>query len=281
MSRMLADIQQTGFALLKGALPNPSSFADAYRAFDAVANLVEADELAEILLEKTAVDWTKKPDLLGYYAKAPMGFRNRSERQDKEKKSYFQYTPAYEAFVRTNYPRIMAKYPEIDWLFVNCDSLCRASEQVLKSVILEFDRHFPGLRTLLLRKGNPSPVILRLLRYEPGNQIETLPHYDKSAFTVHMHSDDSKADQFVIGPWCAGELSLADLNPVTRRANCDAVVFPGLFLDQMGYHEIRPTPHAALGSEDNRYRHVAVGFWLVPFMMTEHLSTNIPYKGAA
>ena len=76
-------------------------------------------------------------------------------------------------------------------------------------------------------------MILKLIRYEPGEHIESLPHCDKSAFTVHMHSDDEASDQFVIGRWQPTELLLTDLAPIARpdsaRSN-DAVVFPGMFL---------------------------------------------------
>ncbi len=154
--------------------------------------------------------------------------------------------------------------------------------KVLRSVILEFDRNYPGVRRLLLRQSGSVPVIVRLIRYEPGEHIESLPHYDKSAFTVHMHSDDGSCDQFVIGRWQLGILKLSDLTPVARRPNFqrpnDAVVFPGLFLSEMGYDEIRPSPHAAFGSKETKFRHVSVGFWLVPFMITDHLVTNIPFQ---
>ena len=99
-----------------------------------------------------------------------------------------------------------------------------------------------------------------------------------------MHSDDKSGDQFVIGRWRPTELLLSDLAPVVRIGSFhynDALVFPGLFLNEMGYHEILPSPHAALGSTAMRHRHVSVGFWLVPFMSTDHLITSVPFKSAA
>jgi hypothetical protein len=280
---VFSEIQQNGFVLIAGALPTPSTFAKIYKAFDVVANLLSTDELAAITLDKTAVDWAKDLRRSGFLARAPMGFRDRSIRSDKENKSYFHYASGYGAFVRENYPRLLPRYPEIGWLFENCETLCDASVKVLESVIFDFDKRYPGVRRLLVRKHEFPPVVVRLIRYEPGIDIETMPHHDKSAFTVHMHSDDPRADQFVIGPW-RRELELAHLSPIKSRANLrqasDAVVFPGLFLGQMGYEEILPSPHAALGSESARHRHVAVGFWLVPFMLTDHLTTNIPSKVA-
>lgn len=162
--------------------------------------------------------------------------------------------------------------------------LSEAAATILRPIIDEFERRYPGLRRLLVRQQRTPPVVVRLIRYEPGSQIESEPHHDKSAFTLHMHSDDTAADQFVIGPW-RRELKLTDLKPVVSRAELrrtrDAVVFPGLFLSHMGYEEILPSPHAALGSKYPTHRHVAVGFWLIPYMLTDHLSTNICLRGVA
>ena len=240
-----------------------------------------ADELLAITLEKSAEYWAKDSARRLFFAGAPMGYRDRSIRPDKAKKSYLQYAPVYGAFVRQNFPHLISAYPEIDWLFAKCDTLWNASVDVLYTVIVEFDRHYPGISRLLVRQHGSAPVILKLIRYEPGEHIESLPHCDKSAFTVHMHSDDEASDQFVIGRWQPTELLLTDLAPIARpdsaRSN-DAVVFPGMFLREMGYPEILPSPHAALGSTAIRYRHVAVGFWLIPFMSTDHLITNVPFQ---
>jgi hypothetical protein len=284
MSKIFDAIRQNGFVLIRDALPPPSTFIEVYKAFDGVAKLMATDELASIILEKTAIDWAKDLRRSGFLARAPMGFRDRSIRPDKAKKSYFQYASGYGAFVRANYPRLFSTYPEVDWLFANCEILSEAAVTILRPVILEFERRYPGLRRLLIREQGFPPVVVRLIRYEPGSEIESMPHHDKSAFTIHMNSDDATADQFVIGPW-RRELELSDLKPIMSRANLrrtsDAVVFPGMFLGQMGYEEILPSPHAALGSKDARLRHVAVGFWLIPFMFTDHLSTNIPLRGVA
>ena len=284
VTKLVSEIGARGYARLHAALPSSPIFSETYKAFDTVAERASVDELVAITLEKSAEYWTKDFTRRSFFAGAPMGYRNRSIRADKAKKSYFQYAPVYGSFVRENFPHLILAYPEIDWLFAKCDTLWNASVDVLHTVILEYDRHYPGIRRLLVRQNGSAPVILRLLRYEPGEHIESQPHYDKSAFTVHMHSDDEAGNQFVIGRWHPTELLLTDLAPVARQNSGhsnDAVVFPGLFLSEMGYQEILPSPHAALGSNVMRYRHVSVGFRLVPFMSTDHLITNVPFKRAA
>lgn len=285
MSALLSSINRRGFTLIPNALPPLSIFQETYEAFDAVTGVVRTNDLTAIVLEKTADAWNDDLSRSAFYARAPMGFRDRSLRADKEKKVYFQYSPEYGQFVSKRYPGLLLMSPEVQRLFKFCDKLWNQSANILKSVILELDEDYPGLKTLLVRRKRAFPVILRLIRYEPGTHLLTSPHHDKSALTIHMHSDDGAANQFIIGPARSGGLKLSDLSPVKRRANSrharDAVVFPGMFLSQMGYEEIPASPHAALCSEESRYRHVAVAFWLVPFMFTDHLKTDLAFTVAA
>jgi hypothetical protein len=123
MSSAVSDIRQNGFACISEGISESDAFLQTYKAYDALTELISANELVAIALEKTANAWAVDLPRASYFARAPMGYRDRLGRADKEKKSYFQYAPAYAEFVRQSYPSLISGYPEIEWLFAKCDAL--------------------------------------------------------------------------------------------------------------------------------------------------------------
>ena len=279
-SSLLSSIYRDGYAILANALPVQSTFDELYSAFDIAVQSLEQKVLVSSLVEKISEAWAADSRLSAYYARAPMGFRNRAVRIDKDRKQYFQYCREFGGFVKTRFPALLSEYPEFSLLFSLSDALWELSGRTLRAVILHIAESgkFEGLSKVLVRREREFPLLLRLIRYDPGPKLATAPHLDKSAFTLHLNSDDKSGDRFLIGPGGRDLVSLADLRPAQiRRAGgaTDAIVFPGLFLNTAGYDALPATPHAALGMEEQTYRHSLVSFWLVPYLISDHLDTNI------
>jgi hypothetical protein len=190
-------------------------------------------------------------------------------------------------FVKNHFPTLLSHNRELNIFFDLSEALWDLSAKILHPIILALDQEteFFGLRKILIRRNRSFPVILRLIRYEPGPAIATPLHFDKSALTLHMNSNDSSGDRFLIGPGGRRDISITDLVPIGGRKNetgaTHAIVFPGLFLNTIGFDYLPPTPYAALGMPNSQYRHTLVAFWLVPFLISEHLITNVPNRAAS
>jgi hypothetical protein len=241
-----------------------------------VAEIAERKEVQHALDDLQA-KWMTNKKRCSYYDGAPMGFRDRTGRSDKEAKRYFQYCQEFGQLARLECPDLFRVSKTIATLICLLDSCAASAETAMLTYIRMLAEEYPGIDAVLTRKDRPAPVLLRLIQYASSPVLSVVPHVDKSALTLHMHSNDGPSERFIMGkPDEFPRLSTMKAVERASEAGERALVFAGALLREAGF-DVPPTPHAVFGGTSSVPRQALVAFWLVPNLNTDHLTTDVPF----
>jgi hypothetical protein len=121
------------------------------------------------------------------------------------------------------------------------------------------------------------PVAIRLLQYFGDSQFYTDPHVDKSAITIIADTDDPADDPcLVFGPLTPRVPLLSEFAPIQKRGD-ESLLFLGAAAREAGFNDFRPIPHAVRPAREQRVRHSAIFFWLLPGIDLKAFSTSVPF----
>ncbi len=260
----LNKFEDRGYAVFNGVLPSMRWFEGVYEDFDRFIDSVESEPEKGLQLRRYAQEWLKEDDHDYYYCNVPCSYRNRLVNDRKRDKVYLQwcYDFSRSALFRgsaigqeSNTIRLCEKLEELEYI---CSPIFRDCIDDLGRTFPAFAARFDTNRAL--------PVIFKLVRYSLSPlRFATDPHYDKSALSLILNSDDAHVN------WKIGKghsCRLSDMAapfdyPEDRDQPTDTILFPGLCLRAMDV-AVDPAPHCVMPVTDRPYRHSIIAFLLIP-----------------
>lgn len=275
-SNLWLHIMQEGFATVPSPL-SKTAWNRIYALFDAFVDSVSLDPSAMQAFNDSAKEWQVRSGLSPYFASyfSPY-FRDTNHKQGKDQKRIIQMCEPYSRYLD------QAKSPLLDNHFYRAllDGLMAAlysTVAAIEPLLGELREDYPDVYNALVPDANLPPVALRLLSYSSDNAFATNPHVDKSAVTVIVDTDDPIEDPKLVyaPPTVIGTCpKLSHFRPVMRAEN-GAVMFLGAALQQAGYSEFTPLPHAVRPFRSAGLRHSAVFFWLLPHFDMKTFDTTV------
>lgn len=267
-------LSEKGYVVIEDILPPRIWFDEMYSLFDSIISSMTAQSEGE--LKESYENWLI--DNEKYYCGVPLGYRKRTGENGKDFKIYLQW--CYD-FSESSHFKINDS--EIYNMLKKLYSFFRVLEECCSSIFLKAIKdigfkypHFANYFTL----DRKLPIIFKIIRYEQkSDNLGTPPHYDKSALSMILDSNDQKVN------WKIGQGTNCLLSsmhspfeyPKDPKAYNHAILFPGLCLKEVDV-DILPSPHFVMPIRDKVYRHSIVSFLLVPNLEgTEHLDTKAKY----
>lgn len=275
---LLNEITENGYATLRRSMPSRYNFGALYALFDQVANIHCFEKQQNSRIKAEADAWQMMAGNQAAYAGAPMGFNDRRARTDKAEKYYFQYCREFHYYLRSHHASTYYQCPVFAAFAEKLFELSDLADGIFRGLAKELDNGAGNLsRVLFGNCGTPS-ILLKVLCYEPSTTWGTVPHFDKSALSLVMNTDDVERENFRIGQYRPGitteELTAPDRIVEDGTAPGNALLFPGMCLYAIGESQIMPTPHGVLPVSNNRRRHSLIAFLLAPGIDTSAMETN-------
>jgi len=206
-------------------------------------------------------------------------------KRNKDKKFYLQFCREYGDWVIKNRATQLASIPELEHLFHQLLDIEKVCENIFLEKLTEMSVLHPGIRKLFYWYNGEQrvPISIRVISYENEGHFSVSPHFDKSAATILLPSDDKPDEEcLIVAPADGTPFNHENLKGIIRpkphnpdSESCSLFI-TGAMLQEIGV-SIPPTPHAVL-PHDRLLRHVLVAFCNVPYMDTKHFTTSIVYK---
>lgn len=279
-------LRDRGYFVFKSVLASRRDFVNCYLLFDELCNAVSHDRSIADRLYAAVQEWQAEGDIARYFCGVPAGFKTRNDRDGSSGhrfKDYLQYTLAFaqsNAFRRSglqSFPCVAQLYESLAELHFTCSGLFT---QAIKSICNLANQ---SLYSRLVYDDRLAPVVIKVLRYRRNPlRWATDPHFDKSALSLIIHSDDEEFS-VRLGAQGSGAIRLSELrSPISYPKSPvdpnDAVLITGLCLREMGLGEFPPSPHLVLPVTDRPFRHSIVAFYLVPYLRgTDILRTTVNF----
>jgi hypothetical protein len=207
-------------------------------------------------------------------------FRDRHGRKNKRAKDYLQFCLSYahsDAFREAK----IANIPEVRELFEKLSDLHFRCVELFAGTVEGICAGSLQLRDRIQPPGNLSLIVIKMLRYSPqAARFATEPHFDKSALSLLLDSDDNEVRYRVAKYELPVRLSQF-VAPCEYRSNVGvpgpATIISGLCLREIGLRRFQPSPHFVLPVTGRR-RHSVVAFLLVPGLEgTDQMSTYVDF----
>jgi hypothetical protein len=244
--------------------------------FDQIRELAQEWE-RDFAASDEAIPWTNVR--FGVRDKRPATSRN------KDKKFYLQFCREYGDWVIKNRSTQLAAIPELEYLFHQLLEVEKICQEIFLQKLSEMSISHPGIKKLFYSYDGQKrvPISIRVISYENEGHFSVSPHFDKSAVTILLPSDDMPDQEcLIVAPADGTPFNHENLKGIIRpkpthpdSESC-ALFITGAMLEEIGV-SIPPTPHAVL-PHDRLLRHVLVAFCNVPYMDTKHLTYSIVYK---
>jgi hypothetical protein len=279
--KILRDLASQSYVVFKGALPNRCWFNNLYNTYDDVSRLLLETPALLDEWHRCVESWQRIRDTRQFFCGTPTDFRDRSTRADKRDKEYLQYSLDF-ATSSAFRDSVLSRNCAVVRLFGMLEELHFACADLFFRVIDSITAEVPEAKSRLLYDGRLAPIIIKVLRYNRRpERFATDPHFDKSALSLLLNSDD-KSVSYRLGRYVPSEIRYSELfAPIEYPPNDDqwndAVLISGLCLREVGLSALPPTPHSVLPVQDRDVRHSVVAFYLVPYLDTTHMTTNAPY----
>lgn len=277
------DLGSQGYHVFRDALQPRRWFTSLYAAYDKVSTLVADKPQLLRQWEAAYVQWQAEGDNKAYFADVPPFFKNRSPlptSSAKRNKEYIQFcldfaeSPAY----RTSSLAVIGEFRELVELMTE---LHYTSDRLFWRAIRSITDDESMMRRRLRPAGRVAPIVLKAIRYNyDPKRFATDPHYDKSALSLLLHSDDRHVSYGVAAhtsePVRCTELRAPIDYPLSDDAPNHGVLISGLCFQKIGVG-IGPSPHAVLPVTSSKWRHAIVAFYLVPYLDTTDMHTAAPF----
>ncbi len=279
--KIMHDLVTHNYVVFEQALPSRLWFNSLYKFYDDVSRLLL--EVPALLDDwhRCVESWQRTRDTRQFFCAAPTDFRDRSTRTDKRDKEYLQYSLDF-AVSDVFQDSSLSKQGAVVNLFGMLEELHFVCAGLFFRAIDSITAAVPEIRPQLLYDSRLAPIIIKVLRYNKNpNRFATDPHFDKSALSLLLNSDD-RSVSYRLGKYVTSEIRYSSLfapieyPPADSQWN-DAVLISGLCLQKIGLGILPPTPHSVLPVHDRDVRHSIVAFYLVPYLDTTNMETNAPY----
>lgn len=273
-----AQFERCGYVEICEGVPTRDDYDGLYRSFDTFVEAVGQDPAVESALNESGRRWLSSRNTSMWYSGVPPKFEDRTRRDDKAEKLYCQASQEYVEYCRSRNP-VLYQVAAVCALYEHIEQIIESAVPILLSVIDQLTESNPGLRDRLYAPHRYAPVILRVIRYHRTTNFGTQPHVDKSGLSLVLDNSDSRlSEKLVIASnKRPTELTLADLHSPRRRCPGSAILIPGRCLQDVGFLDLPPSPHAVLPMDTER-RHSVIAFWLVPNFSMDQLITDVPFK---
>lgn len=276
------NLRVNGFHVIAKSLPPRLWFQKLYETYDRVLDELQHDPVLIEDLDDHMRAWQAVDDNKDYLGGTPPTFRDRGERADKEDKTYFQFSRAFYTS-RFFAGSLIAKLPAMKELLGYMSELHDIAARLFGESFLALEEDHPGITRAMSVNATTPPIVVKAIRYNanPERFAENNAHYDKSALTLILNSDDP--DTLVrVAPFNASGVSRKSFckavdYPASLAAPNDATLISGLCLQEAGFPDLAPTPHYILPIDRPYARHSVVAFYLVPGMCTESFLTKVPF----
>lgn len=269
-----------GYHVFASSLPSHNWFRGLYSAFDRLVELIENDPTLDAEWDQAVRAWHATDDTAMFYCKIPPSFKDRAGRVGKRNKCYLQYCQDFalsEPFVTSrlgSIPEVCNVFQRLEELHFTCVDLFHRSFRSIFAGRNDMDKvNYPG---------RFSPIMFKLLRYNSDpRRFGTGPHYDKSALSLLLHSDDAEVT-YRLGPFSNNAFRYSELHapisyPSSSNSKNHAVLVCGSCLQAVGLSSFQPTPHSVLPIKKAEKRHSIVAFHIVPYLDTTNLVTKASY----
>jgi hypothetical protein len=258
-------------------MPSARWFSRLYDSYDAIADALDRDPGLLRDWDNLLSEWQEQDNNKRFYCNVPFKFKDRAEREGKRDKSYLQFCAdfwRFQPFKKFVYDHI----PSGICAFESLDSISGLAAETFGRVVGELNVLRPGIIVALEGGIGRPAVIVKALRYNPNSErLATGPHFDKSALSIIVASDDREplvriGVSGVASAYSAYTCPLA----LDKRARTDVILINGLCLSAVGIEDMEPTPHSVLSVKEH-VRHSVVSFLLVPYLDTSAMSPKAPF----
>lgn len=278
---ILEGLASTGYHIFPDSLPCRVWFQELYQAYDRVSQLLRSAPSLRDEWEACVHQWHGVDDTRAFYCGVPPVFRDKSSQEGKRDKEYIQYCLDFAEFSGFLKSRVYQEIP-IRKMFELLRELHFTCTELFFAGITAVTEAAPWLRNKLVYHDRMAPVVLKVLRYNPNpSRFATGPHFDKSALSLLLHSDDEEVS-YRLGKHKTEDLRYSELfapisYPVRADAPNHAVLIAGSCLQAVGVAKLPPTPHSVIPVTDSEHRHSIVAFYLFPYLDTTALSPKARY----
>jgi hypothetical protein len=277
---VVRNLLTSGYHVFPDVLPSHNWFARIYQCFDEIAEIVARNPLMLESWDAAVAKWHAENENKAFFCGVPPKFKDRAERKGKRNKAYIQYCLDF-ACSKSYANSPLGSVSAISELFRHMEDLHFRCLEVFAETLRAVCDGSEALGRFH-KRGRLSPIIFKLLRYNPDERrFGSGPHYDKSALSALLHSDDD-APTYRVGPhrdqpFRYSELIAPIVYPSSREALNSAVVLCGACLQEVGLERFRPSPHSVKPIVGSKRRHSIVAFQLAPFLNTDGLVTKAQY----
>lgn len=209
------------------------------------------------------------------YCNAPPSYRDPVTHPTKRfNKIYCQYIVEHHELLKQD-ETLPKEALEFYSLMNQVDS---ASKAIFHEQLQKLEKEKPGIQKLLYGSHTDLTVISKIVRYKKDLEHKwgTTPHFDKSALSLILDSDDKDNDSLLICEDVESP-SIESLHKPHRmyahkEDATSALLIPGLAFKQEKW-DIKPTLHG-VAAFDNEYRHAIISFLLIPDIDMANLQTD-------
>jgi len=274
-------LSANGFHIFRDSIPSRRWFEALYVAFDEVLTAILNSEALESEWHRCVSEWQDEADTESYYCNVPADFRDRSGRADKRDKSYLQFTLDFamsDAFANSQ----LSERDDVRKLFGMLEQLHFLTAELFFKAIKAIDAVAPGTASKMVERTRLAPIVIKLLKYNRNeSRFATDPHFDKSALSLVLHSDDPQPTLKIASSRHTrprySEFFVPMKYPADALSKNSALLINGICLNAIGLEAFPPTPHSVPPVTDRPHRFSVVAFYLVPHLDTSKLCTVAPF----
>lgn len=272
---------EKGYHVFVASLPCRQLFKPLYDAFDRLYEAITDDPTMIRKWDDAIKDWQGERNNLAFYDRVPPGFKDREGQEGKRDKAYVQYCLDF-AVSKAYRDSGLSHIGEVSKLFGHLEELHFVCVDLFSRAISSVCDSNENAKNRLCYRDRLSPVVFKLIRYNPdAKRFGTDPHYDKSALSLILNSDDQEVS-YRVGPYKHTTFRYSELiGPIKYPASDldpnDAVLVSGLCLREIGLDGFNPSPHSVLPITRPTCRHSIVAFYLAPFVNLDFLDTQARY----
>ncbi len=272
-SGIFEKLKMDGFVELKNSHATRQTYDAIYDIFERVVEQAKTDSAFAQMLRDFEESFENTTEYNQIFCGTPAGcYRNYTKKACKnDKKKYFQFSAEYFDFVRTFHKGALETYPLLENFFNKLGTVDVGAKTLFKEFLAPLQVNHPDVvETMYGGRWDQLTVIIRVLSYDPSREdFGTVPHYDKSGFTIILDHDDKVNERLVVGPHHQ-PFDLSKLKVPQRQFEggdtySSALFIAGTLLRYQGI-AIDPTPHAVLPIKSKHNRHSLIAFALLPYI---------------
>jgi hypothetical protein len=264
------DIVDAGYRLSNEHVPSQNWFSRLYATFDNLLDAVHDDVELRLSLERASQQLALSDG--DYWNQIPFGINDRTVRDDKSEKIYFQWSQDYSRLIMDqgiSNPNIEI----IQSMFGELDSLLQGFAGDIVNM------YIPNSEIFVERAA--YPIVFKVVKYlYSRGRWATKPHCDKSIWTWILDSSDEECS-IRIGPHTK-ILKLSSLDvpkswlPMHRWKSKLSVEFPGLMATFSGI-SMQASPHGVKPVSEGEVRYSCIAFLIHPNIGLFEAQTDVPY----